>query len=250
MPRRSASRTKRENQENNTRIVPSMLDQLEAMVRHPEFRRLLPLWQAIYDSKDYVGLTAEEQRELDTVPRTRFQIAAMMEADNHWLSRSIEDIKRRVEELRVKAKLPKPIQAMWTEAEASWTLHAVNLSSGDQSNALTPVLPADISSEFSLRYAKESMGLFRENTGLKPNQFCRRPNEDPWLIYDRMREPGATLTKVRAQMFGPYDRYDGRYKKRKAPRSPTVRARVKADLKKVRNAYRYALKVLASLNSR
>lgn len=228
---------------------------MEAMVRHPEFRRLLPLWQGIYASKNYVGLTPEEEQDLDAVPRTRFQVAASMEADYQWLSRSIKDIKRRANELLEKAKLKnrtltKPTQAMWTEAENRWVVDAVELPSGDQSNGQAPFLPADLSHEFISRYTKESMELFREKIGLKPIQICRRPDEDPWLIYDRMQEPGATLAKVRDQMFGPYDLDDGRYKRRKAPRSTQKKARVKADLKKVRNAYDHALKVLASLKSR
>ncbi|MEQ1679271.1 MAG: hypothetical protein ABL950_01495 [Nitrospira sp.] len=234
-----------------TPLPPSMLDQMEAMVRHPEFRRSVQLWQSIF-GENYKGLTEEEERERDA-PRTKIQKAAIMEADQKWLSRSIEDIKRRAEDLREKAKQKlseqtKPTDAIWTEAEAQWALDAVNGEWGDQSNALAPILPADISSVFKLRYVKESTAQHQEQTGLKPIQFPRRPSIDPWKIYDMMQEPRATPAKVRDQIFGPYDSLDRRYKTQKPPRSANIKARVKADLKKVQNAYRYALKVFNSLN--
>lgn len=94
------------------------------------------------------------------------------------------------------------------------------------------------------------MRQYREQTGLKPTQFPRRPSIAPWKIYDMMQVPGATLAMVRDQIFGPYDSVDRRYKTRKPPRSTSIQARVKADLKKVRTAYLYALKVLDSLNFR
>lgn len=225
-------------------------------MRHPTFQRLLALWQNIF-SKNGVGLTEEEARERDAAPRTRFQVAAIMEAQDGWLSQSIKDIKRRAEELFEKAKQKNPTKptkltnAMWTEAETLWALDAVNGEWGDASNAPTPpILPADISSVFKLQYVNESMRQHQEQTGLKPIQFPRRPSIDPWKIYDMMQVLGATPATVRDQMFGPYDSLDRRYKTQKPPRSAKVKARVKADLKKVQTAYRYALKVLNSLNVR
>lgn len=251
MPRRPSQ--EKQIRHKRTPLPPSMLDQMEAMMRHPVFLLSLLLWQSM-ERKGFVNLTEEEARE-NNAPRTQFRIAAIMEAQDQWLSRSIQDIKRRAEELCAKAtqkpsEQAKPTDAMWTEAEAQWAIQAINLPFGDQSDALAPILPADLSSEFCLRFLKESLREYREQTGLKPIQLPRRHGIDPWRVYDLMQEKGATLAMVRDRFCGPYDRVDNRYKKKKSPRSTKVQARVKADLKKVRNAYCYAMKVLDSLKSR
>lgn len=87
--------TGRKNQEHQARIAPSTLDEMEAMKRYPGFRRSLSLQQSML-AKQYRDLTKEEEEE-NNAPRTRFRVAAIMEAQDQHLSRSIQAIRNRGE---------------------------------------------------------------------------------------------------------------------------------------------------------
>lgn len=172
--------TGRKNQ-HQARIAPSMLDEMEAMKRHPGFRRSLSLQQSML-AKQYRDLTREEEEE-NNAPRTRFRVAAIMEAQDQWLSRSIQDIRNR--------------------GETAWARDAVNRPFGDDTATITMndrillELPID---ELLLDF-KQYVLREREKAEVKPIQHPRTPEVDQWKVYDLKHERGLGLPAIAEQLF-------------------------------------------------
>ncbi len=171
---------KKKKRKNQARIFP-MLDQMEAMVRHPTFQRLLPLWQSII-SKNGVGLTEEEEQERNAAPRTRFQIAAWMEAEDHWLSRSIQQIRK--------------------QGEAAWAVEAVNGPWGDETNTMpfTRRIPGDLPPHEVARALTPFIRAQRQPLGLVATQRPRPHEVDKWRAYD-LHKQGLALWDITRQLF-------------------------------------------------
>lgn len=158
-----------------------MLDQMEAMVRHPTFQRLLVLRQSIF-SKNGVGLTEEEERERDAAPRTRFQVAAIMEAQDGWLSRSIQTIR--------------------TQGEVAWAVDAVESPWGDETNTIpfNRRVPADYPPDKVARALAPSIRAQRKPLGIVATQRPRQHEVDKWRVYDLFKE-GLTLWDITRRLF-------------------------------------------------
>jgi hypothetical protein len=163
-----------------TPLPPSMLDQMEAMVRHPTFQRLLALWQSIL-SKNGVGLTEEEERERNA-PRTKIRIAAMMEADDQWLSQSIQQIRK--------------------QGEAAWADEAVNGPWGDDTNTIPQNrrIPGDYSWDVLLPVLRRDFRQQQQQLGLVAMQRPRPHKVDKWLVCD-LRKEGLTFWEITRQLF-------------------------------------------------
>lgn len=158
-----------------------MLDQMETMVRHPEFLRILPLHQSIVDKK-YENLTEEEERERDAAPRTRFQVAAMMEADDQWLSQSIQQIRK--------------------QGEAAWADEAVNGPWGDDTNTflLNRRVVGDLPPHEVARALAPSIRAQRQPLGLVATQRPRPHKVDKWRVYD-LRKEGLAFWEITRRLF-------------------------------------------------
>ena len=165
MSKQARPKTRRKKREHTARVVPSTLDEMEAMVRHPAFRQSLLLWRTIF-SKNYRELTENEERERDA-PRTQIRVAAIMEADREWLSRSIQDIRER--------------------DEARWAFDAVNGLSGDRTNTVSAHIPSDLSQKAMQQCVRQFIRQDREQSGIKPIQNLRAPEVYPWEVYDLMQ---------------------------------------------------------------
>jgi hypothetical protein len=227
MAPKTGPKTKRKKQKHPARIVPSMLDEMEAMVRHPKFRSSLPLWRNIF-GMNYVGLTEEEERARDA-PRPKFRVAAILEADRQWLSRSIRDLR--------------------TRGEAMWAFDAVKGPFGDRTDTVNPLIPCDLSLEAIQQWVGELVSQQRKTSGVKPIQNPRAPAVDSWNVYDRMQEKNATPATVRDSLYGPYGRVDRRFSSRQRRLSPQDKLDVKRDLKRITNAYRHAKAMMKRLDS-
>lgn len=193
-----------------------MLDEMEAMVRHPQFRQSLPLWRSIF-GKNYVGLTEEEDKERDA-PRTRFRVAAIMEADRQWISRSIQDIRER--------------------GEAAWALEAVNGPCGDLTNTIPLSLrvPGDLSPDAMQRCLGRVVREKRRQAGIAPVQHPRRPEVDMWTVHDLKHKQGLGLLAITQHLF-------------KVTGKPAYDAIAGARYAQVRRAYRTASAMIQVLDS-
>lgn len=176
MPKQLSTKTPHQ----RTPLPPSILDQLEAMVRHPEFQRLLLLWRSILAKNDE-GLTEEEQRERDA-PRTRIRIAAWMEAESRWLSRSIQQIRE--------------------HGEAAWADEAVNGPWGDTTNTILPnrLVPGDLPLDDTLPIVGEHLRHQRRQLGIAATQRPRPHEVDKWTVYD-LRTEGLSFWDITRRLF-------------------------------------------------
>jgi len=229
MANETPSRATQKKQAHSARIGPSMLDELEAMVRYSKFQRSLSLWQNIL-KKDYVGVTEEEEIERDA-PRTKFRIAAIMEADRQWVSRSIQDIRN--------------------GGETAWAFDAVKKPLRDPTNVVRISIPTDLSLDAIQQYVGDFVRQERKTSGVKPIQNPRAPvvpGVDLWKVYDMMQQKDASLATVRDSLCGPYGCVDRRFA-RKIRLSPQDKRNVKRDLKRVTNAYRHAKAMIQRLDS-
>ncbi|TKB74208.1 MAG: hypothetical protein E8D46_10180 [Nitrospira sp.] len=213
MPNQARPRPTRKKQPHQARIVPSMLDEMEAMVRHPDFQRALLLWRTIF-SKNYVGLTEEEEIERDA-PRTHIRVAAIMEADEQWLSRSIQDIRARGEDV--------------------WAFDAVNGPFGDRTDTVNPHIPADLSLDAMQQCVAQFVRQARKTSGVTPMQHPRVPGIDPWNVYDLKQEKGLNLLAITHRLF-------------KTSGSPAYDENVAARYAQVRRAYSHARAALMALD--
>lgn len=197
------------------RIEPSMLDQLEAMIRHPAFRRSLALWRSIFE-KNYVGLTDEEEFERDA-PRTKIRLAAIAEADDQWLTRSIQDIRK--------------------HGEANWAWEAVNGPFGDDTNTgSVPAhlrIPLDLPKEDIARWFLELVSQQRKQRGIVPTQRPRPHEVDKWEVYD-LRKEGRTFWAITRHLFN----LSGKI---------TYDSGAQAHYRKVYRAYRAACQMIQAL---
>lgn len=157
-----------------------MLDQMEATVRHPEFLRILPLHQSMADKK-YADLTEEEERARDA-PRTKIHLAAWMEAEDRWLSRSIRQIRK--------------------QGEAAWADEAVNGPWGDDANTflLNRRVVGDLPPDKVARALAPSIRAQRQPLGIVATQRPRPHKVDKWRVYD-LRKEGLTLWDITRQLF-------------------------------------------------
>lgn len=156
------------------RRAPSMLDEMEAMLRHPAFKHSLALWQCII-AKQYADLTEDEAAE-NNAPRTRFRIAAIMEAQDQWLTLSIQQIRN--------------------QDEAEWALDAVNRPFGDDTATLNASIPLYLSIEAIKRYVEQRWRQEQKKSGVSPIQRARRPEVDPWAVYDLRHLEGLNFADI------------------------------------------------------
>lgn len=178
MPRRPSQ--EKPTRHKRTPLPPSILDQMEAMVRHPEFLRILPLQQSMADKK-YANLTEEEEREMGA-PRTKIRIAAIMEADDQWLSRSIQHIRK--------------------QGEAAWAIEAIKGPWGDETKTipLNVRVPGDLPPEVVGRALAPYIRAQRQPIGLVATQRPRQHEVDKWRVYD-LRKQGLTLWAITHRLF-------------------------------------------------
>jgi len=202
-------------------------DHMQAMLRHPQFQRALPLWKSIFaKNKSFIALTEEEQAERDAPTKPAWRLAAIMEADTGWLTHSIQDMRER--------------------GEDAWTFDAVNRPSGDCTH--TVCIPLDLSNAA----IRSCVAQVRKQSGVKPTQRLRIPGTpqiDKWEVYDKMQQKNATPAKVRDSLCGPYGRVDRRFSRQQRRLSPQDKTNVKRDLKRVISAYRFAKAMIKSLDS-
>lgn len=210
----SSQQSRRDHQ--RTPLPPSMLDQMEAMVRHLEFRRRVPLWRGIYSSKNSVGLTWEEEQELNAVPRTRIQVAAMMEAENQWLTRSIRQIR--------------------VCGEAVWAFEAAKSLFSDQTNIIpsNDGIPGDLPMDEILSVVRERVHQQRQELGIVAIQRPRPHEVNKWLVYD-LREKGLKWWSITHWLFG-------------LAGKTTYESDAQAHYAKVHRAYRAACAMIRDLD--
>ncbi len=216
MAHQTRPRTTRDKQAHPTRIAPSALDEMEAMVRHRGYRRSLPLWQSMF-RKDFVDLTEEEERE-NNAPRTKFRLAAIMETHGQWLSGSIQQIRE--------------------HGEAAWAFETVNGQFGDETNTITiPAnlrIPGDLSPDAMLPIIGRYIRQQRQQLGIAATQHPRQHQVDKWEVCD-LCEQGLNLWAITHRLF----RLSGK---------TTYDSLAQAHYAKVRRAYRAACQLIAALN--
>lgn len=178
MPRRPSQ--EKQTRHTRTPLPPSALDELEAMVRCLEFQRLLPLWRGIF-TKNYGGLTAEEERERDA-PRTKVRLAAIAEADSEWLSQSIQQIRK--------------------HGETAWATETIRGPWGDTTNAihLNTLVPADRPPDEVARVLARDIRTQRQPLGIVATQHPCSHEVDKWRVYD-LRKQGLTLATITRRLF-------------------------------------------------
>jgi len=189
---------------------------MEAMVRHPEFQRILPLLQSMAD-KTYANLTEEEERERDA-PRTKIRIAAMMEADAQWLSRSIRQIRE--------------------HGEGAWADEAVNGPWGDTTDIihLNRLVPGDLPLDETLPVVREHLHQQRRQLGMTATQHPRPHEVDKWKVYD-LHTQGLTFWDITRRLF-------------KLKGKTTYDPGAQAQYAQVRRAYRAASGLIQAYNER
>lgn len=187
------------------------------MVRHPEFQRLLALWQRIH-CKNGVELTEEEERENNAAPRTRFQVAAIMEAQDGWLSQSIQTIR--------------------TQGEVAWAVDAVESPWGDETNTipLNRRVPVDYQPDKVARALAPYIRAQRQPLGIVATQRSRQHEVDKWQVYD-LRKQGLTLWDITRRLF-------------KLKGKTTYDPVAQRHYAKVRRAYRAAYALIDALDER
>jgi hypothetical protein len=150
------------------------------MIRHPTFQRLLALWQNIL-SKNGVGLTEEEERESNAAPRTRFQVAAIMEAQDGWVSQSI--------------------QQLCQQGQAAWAVEAVNGPWGDDTNTIPPNrAPGDFSWDMLLPVLRRDFRKRQQQLGIVARQRPRQHGVGKWQVYD-LQKQGLTFWDITRRLF-------------------------------------------------
>lgn len=206
--------TKRANAK-SPQIGPSVFDQIQGMLRHPEYRRCLQLWQEIFRKQDAsLPLTPEEEAERDA-PRTKFRLDAIAEADCGLLSQE----KRKLSSM----------------SETAWAFHSIPPPEVDQvMKTVTVALPLDVSIEANLERVKQVLEDARKSLGVVANQNIRRPEVNPWRVYD-LRQDGLNLVQITHQLFG-------------TKGSPAHDDAVNARYKQVSGAYDYAKRVMKQLD--
>lgn len=207
---------KKQTRHKRTPLPPSTLDQMEAMVRHPEFLRILLLRQSMRD-KTYANLTQEEEQEMEA-PRTKIRIAAIMEADDRWLSQSIRQIRKR--------------------GEAAWADEAVNGPWGDDTNTflLNRRVVGDLPPPDAARALAPSIRAQRQPLGIVATQRPRPHKVDKWRVYD-LRKQGLTLWDITRRLF-------------KLKGKTTYDPVAQRHYAKVRRAYRAACALIDALDKR
>lgn len=120
--------------------------------------------------------------ERDAAPRTRFQVAAIMEAQDGWLSWSIQQIRK--------------------QGEAAWAVEAVNGPWGDETNTMpfTRRIPADLPPDKVARALAPSIRAQRQPLGLVATRRPRQHEVDKWRVYDLFKE-GLTLWDITRRLF-------------------------------------------------
>jgi hypothetical protein len=205
-------------------IAPPVLDQIQARLRQSEFLQSLQLWREIFRRQDAgLPLTREQEAERDA-PRTKFRLDAIAEADNGLLTRT----------KRMLMKVP----------ETDWAFLMVHPAETDKvMKTMTLTIPLDISKEAILEHISRCVDRERKKLGVIANQLVRRPGVapvDPWKVYDLVQKnrPNTTercLLQITHQLFG-------------TSGLPTYNPVVRKQYERVRNAYRYAERVMKALD--
>lgn len=209
------------NNEPRTQVVYAVRDQLQAMQRHPQYRRDLLDWREIVrKEKENLPLTERETALKSHAPRTRFSVEAEEEARNGLLSATKQELD------------------ITSEDEWAWRYApAPELDAKMQLVSLT--IPVDLPLNMILARVKQVVSAAKAVLKLPSPQRVRSPKLDPWTIYDWAHTENLDDLTI-ARQLDPLLPND----------EPAADENVRRAYEKVRRARQFAEAVIASLDQK
>jgi len=253
-----------------TAITHSPQDRIQAIKHHPEFQRCLAVWRGIL-SKEAEGIAlTDEEEAMKWAPRSRFSVEAELEATRYGLL-SLHERERSTmtdEELAWRDCAPQldyAHKAALIHAPLAWSIELIVQTVGqivrvykerlgiqgtrshmatwqdkaaqlDQVNHIAVLrIPLGQPVESIEDVVRDIARNYKHTLGLASPQRPRRPEVDPWLVYQLHREEKLSLLAVTHRVFG-------------TSGLPAYNEEVDALYARVKRAFRFAEDAIASLN--